>query len=107
MKIGIIQENPVVGDVEGNLNIALKSIEKIKDKRPDLVVFSEMFLTGYPPEDLLLRDDIFTSLDLTLEKLARQYPELHIVIGYPRKKNKKIFNTAGYIYQGEIKSEYF
>jgi len=107
MKIGIIQENPVVGDVEGNLNIALKSIKKIKEKRPDLIVFSEMFLTGYPPEDLLLRDDIFISIDLTLKKLAREYPELHIVIGYPRKKNKKIFNTAGYIYQGEIKSEYF
>ena len=65
MKIGIIQENPIVGDVEGNLNIALKSIEKIKKERPDIVVFSEMFLTGYPPEDLLLRDDLFQSIDLT------------------------------------------
>ncbi len=107
MKIGIIQENPIVGDVEGNLNIALKSIEKMKKERPDIVVFSEMFLTGYPPEDLLLRDDLFQSIDLTLKELAKHYPELHIVIGYPRKKNKKIFNAAGCIYQGEIKAEYF
>ena len=107
MKIGIIQENPIVGDVEGNLNIALKSIEKMKKERPDIVVFSEMFLTGYPPEDLLLRDDLFQSIDFTLKELAKHYPELHIVIGYPRKKNKKIFNAAGCIYQGEIKAEYF
>ena len=93
MKIGIIQENPIVGDVEGNLNIALKSIEKMKKERPDIVVFSEMFLTGYPPEDLLLWDDLFQSIDLTLKELAKHYPELHIVIGYPRKKNKKIFSN--------------
>ena len=107
MKIAIIEENPVVGDVGGNLDIALKSIEKIKNEQPDIVIFSEMFLTGYPPEDLLLRNDLYQSLDLTLKELAKHYPELHIVIGYPRKKNKKIFNAAGHIYQGEIKAEYF
>ena len=107
MKISIIQENPIVGDITGNLNIAINSIDKIKKEQPDLVLFSEMFLTGYPPEDLLLRNDLFQSLDMALEKLARNCPNIRVVIGYPRKQNNKIFNTAGFIYEGEIKAEYF
>ena len=68
MKISIVQENPVVGDVEGNLRLALKNIDRLKKEGPDVVLFSEMFLTGYPPEDLLLRDDLYLSLDTALEK---------------------------------------
>ncbi len=66
-----------------------------------------MFLTGYPPEDLLLRDDLYLSLDTALEKLAKHSPDLNVVIGYPRKKNKNIYNAAGLLYEGEIKTEYF
>ena len=107
MKISIVQENPIVGDVEGNLALAINVIEGLKKEQPDVVVFSEMFLTGYPPEDLLLRDDLFLSLDKALNKLAKHSPDLNLVIGYPRRKNKNIYNTAGLIYQGEIKTEYF
>ena len=49
MKISIVQENPVVGDVEGNLRLAFKTIDRLKKEGPDVVLFSEMFLTGYPP----------------------------------------------------------
>ena len=104
MKISIVQENPIVGDVEGNLALAINVIEGLKKEQPDVVVFSEMFLTGYPPEDLLLRDDLFLSLDKALNKLVKHSPDLNLVIGYPRRKNKNIYNTAGLIYQGEIKT---
>ena len=101
MKISIVQENPVVGDVEGNLRLAFKTIDRLKKEGPDVVLFSEMFLTGYPPEDLLLRDDLYLSLDTALEKLVEHSPDINIVIGYPRKKNKDIYNAAGLLY-GEI-----
>ena len=107
MKISIIQENPIVGDIEGNLNLALRAIENIKNDEPDLVLFSEMFLTGYPPEDLLLRKDLFQSLEEALKKLSEHSPDLNVVIGYPRKFPKKIYNAAGLISGGEIKTEYF
>ena len=107
MKISIIQENPIVGDIEGNLNLALRAIENIKNDEPDLVLFSEMFLTGYPPEDLLLREDLFQSLEEALKKLSEHSPDLNVVIGYPRKFPKKIYNAAGLISGGEIKTEYF
>ena len=107
MKISIVQENPVVGDVEGNLALAINAIEDLKKEKPDIVLFSEMFLTGYPPEDLLFRDDLFISLDEALSTLTMLSPELNLIIGYPRRKKKNIYNAAGLINGGEIKTEYF
>jgi len=107
MKISIVQENPIVGDVKGNLALALSAIEGLKDENPDLILFSEMFLTGYPPEDLLLRDDLFISVDKAINQLANHYPDLNLIIGYPRKKNQHIYNAAGLICGGGIKTEYF
>ena len=56
-KIKLVQENPKVGDIQGNLDLAKSHIIEAKEKGVNLIVFSEMFLTGYPPEDLLLRED--------------------------------------------------
>ena len=52
-KIKLIQENPIVGDISGNLLIAKKEVEKAKKDGLELIIFSEMFLTGYPPDCLL------------------------------------------------------
>ena len=52
-KIKLVQENPKVGDIQGNLDLAKSHIIEAKEKGISLIVFSEMFLTGYPPEDLL------------------------------------------------------
>jgi NAD+ synthase len=52
MKIKLIQENPVVGDILGNLAKAKEEIEIAKKNNVNLIIFSEMFLCGYPPEDL-------------------------------------------------------
>ena len=52
ISVGIVQENPIVGDIEGNLQLAINAIEKIsKQSSPDIFLFTEMFITGYPPED--------------------------------------------------------
>ena len=59
ISVGIVQENPIVGDIEGNLQLAINAIDKLsKQSSPDIFLFTEMFLTGYPPEDLILRDDL-------------------------------------------------
>ena len=50
-KIKLVQENPKVGDIQGNLDLAKSHITEAKEKDLDLIIFSEMFLTGYPPED--------------------------------------------------------
>ena len=65
-----------------------------------------MFLTGYPPEDLLLRSDLLDSIDVAIEELAHVSENTHLVMGYPRKKGNNLFNTAGVIFQGKLSLEY-
>ena len=70
IKVGIVQENPIVGDISGNTVLAVKAINELKKDNPDIILFTEMFLTGYPPEDLLLRSDLLDSIDVAIEELA-------------------------------------
>jgi len=107
IKIGIVQENPIVGDISGNTRLAVKAIRELEKKNPDIILFTEMFLTGYPPEDLLLRDDLLDSIDDAISELSNVSKSIHLVIGYPRKKGNRLFNTAGVIYKEKLLMEYF
>ena len=107
ISIGIVQENPIVGDIEGNLQLAINAIDKLsKQSSPDIFVFTEMFLTGYPPEDLILRDDMLDASYEAVEKLCDVKPESFIVIGYPKKEGDSIFNCAGVLRNKSVITEY-
>ena len=108
LNIGIVQNNPTVGDIHGNTLLAIKEIRKLKrSKDLDLIVFSEMFLSGYPPEDLLFREDFLSEIESSIKKISKVAPEINLVIGYPCKRKNKIFNAVGVIYQGKLIQEYF
>jgi NAD+ synthase (glutamine-hydrolysing) len=107
ISIGIIQENPVVGDINGNLALAKAAIESIsKEASPDIFLFTEMFITGYPPEDLILRDDLLHQAYDAIQELSHEKPESFIVIGYPKKEGDSIFNCAGVLRNNSIITEY-
>lgn len=107
ISIGIVQENPIVGDIEGNLQLAINAIDKLsKQSSPDIFVFTEMFITGYPPEDLILRDDLLDAAYEAVEKLCEIKPESFIVIGYPKKEGDSIFNCAGVLRNKSVITEY-
>ena len=106
ISIGIIQENPVVGDIKGNLELAKSGIEKLSNFSPDIYLFSEMFLTGYPPEDLILRDDLLDQTYESLLELATFKPDSFIVIGYPKKEGVSIYNCAGVLRNQSVIFEY-
>ena len=107
ISIGIVQENPIVGDIEGNLQLAINAIDKLsKQSSPDIFLFTEMFLTGYPPEDLILRDDLLDASYEAVEKLCDVKPESFIVIGYPKKEGDSIFNCAGVLRNKSVITEY-
>ena len=55
LRIGLAQMNPTVGDIEGNLAKIRQLIEHARSERVDIIAFPELAITGYPPEDLLLR----------------------------------------------------
>ena len=107
ISIGIVQENPIVGDIEGNLQLAIDAINKLsKQSSPDIFLFTEMFITGYPPEDLILRDDLLDASYEAVEKLCEVKPESFIVIGYPKKEGDSIFNCAGVLRNKSVITEY-
>ena len=107
ISIGIIQENPVVGDIKGNLELAKVAIKKLSIKNsPDIFLFTEMFITGYPPEDLILRGDLLNQAYDAVHELSHEKPESFIVIGYPKKEGNSIFNCAGVLRNNSIITEY-
>ena len=82
-KIKLVQENPKVGDIQGNLDLAKSHITEAKENGLDLIIFSEMFLTGYPPEDLLLRQDFLDESERCCKELEELSKEISIIIGCP------------------------
>ena len=70
LKIASIQTNPVVGDIPGNLEKARENYAKAKADGADIVVFSELFIIGYAPEDLVLRPSAITDCKTACERLA-------------------------------------
>jgi len=109
MKIAIAQLNPTVGDIDGNLEKVTAALTRCREDTPDLVVFSELFLTGYPPRDLLERsrfiEKVQTAVE-TLKDISSTYPETGIVIGAPVPTGKKtgngLYNAAILIYRGAV-----
>ncbi len=108
MKIVMAQLNPVVGDISGNLTKLRETIDQCPGDA-DLVVFSELFITGYPPRDLLERPAFIQRVQAALEEVAlmsKEYPHLGILVGAPRptarESGKGLANTAFLFYQGEL-----
>ncbi len=101
MKITLAQLNPIIGDFQGNLSKIEKTLKQVKKDNPDIVVFSELFLTGYPPHDLLERKDFITNAKRALEKLihiSKAFPETGILCGTilptDQKTGKDLYNSA-------------
>ena len=107
MKICMAQINTLVGDIAGNARRILEVSVAQRDQGATIVVFPELTLTGYPPEDLLLRHDLMVRTDAAVTRLCEQLPaELAVVIGYPKLRGETLFNSAGVIYQGSLIAEY-
>ena len=109
MKVVMGQLNTWVGDLQGNTEKVIKVASQAgSHDEPVLLVFPELTLTGYPPEDLLMRDSLHDQIEAALHRLAIELPrELFVVVGYPRRRDGQLFNAAGVIHGGSIIGEYF
>lgn len=103
------QINPVVGDVAGNVVKIITSAHQARDEfDADLVVFPELTLTGYPPEDLLLRPGLLKRVKKALETLQKHVEGVAIVIGHPDGEvRKELYNAASLIDGGKRVATYF
>ncbi len=108
MKIALAQLNYHIGNFEYNKKQILDHIQKAKDDQADLVVFSEMSVSGYPPRDLLDYQAFVDQCDKTIKEIAEHCYEMAAILGGPRinpnPKGKMLLNSAFFIEKGEIKS---
>ncbi len=108
-RLVLAQLNPLVGDLEGNAKQVLEAVRQAREQESaDLVVFPELMLTGYPPEDLLLRADFIAAAQRQLERLAGDLgaDAPVVVLGYPRRHNGALYNAAGVLERGVVVAEY-
>lgn len=107
LRITAAQINTIVGDVKGNAEKIISASLYARDKQQaDLVVFPEIALTGYPPEDLLLRSELYQHIKSALKQIQTKVKNIHIILGLPTKEQNKCFNTAILIYNGKIHASY-
>ena len=104
--IQIAQINLLVGDVSGNAARVIASARQARAAGADLVVFPELTLTGYPPEDLLLRRELMERVESALVQVCEQTRGITLVLGYPRTADGGLFNMAGVIRDGALAAEY-
>ncbi len=106
MKISLAQLNYIIGDVEGNLVKIKKKIEQAKSQESDLIIFSELAISGYPPKDLLDYPSFVDRCEDAIEQLTAMSDDLGILIGSPSwshlKKGKKLYNSAFFLHQGKV-----
>jgi len=108
MKIALCQLNFKVADFEGNSSKIISAINEAKLKDADLAVFSELAICGYPPLDMLENKDFIDRCIESIQKIAEHCFEIAAIIGTPiinkNEFGKKLFNSAVFIENGEIKS---
>jgi NAD+ synthase (glutamine-hydrolysing) len=85
LRLALAQINPTVGDVEGNAELISEGIGRAREAGAQLVVLPELCLSGYPPEDLLLRPDFLDSVSAALESLAGEVSGIVALVGFPER----------------------
>jgi len=107
LRILVAQLNFLVGDVEGNRDKVLAVARAARDGHgADLLVFPELTLTGYPPEDLLLRPELAERTRAALEDIVSETRGISLILGYPKAEVGGLFNVAGLVSGGRVVAEY-
>jgi NAD+ synthase (glutamine-hydrolysing) len=107
LRVLVAQLNLLVGDVHGNRDKVISTARAARDRQgSDLLVFPELTLTGYPPEDLLLRPELAARTGAALEQIAAETQGIALILGYPQAGIGGLFNVAGLIDEGRVVAEY-
>lgn len=106
MRIALAQRNYIIGDVEGNTDLIIDSIERARRERADLVVFSELAVCGYPPKDLLDYPSFIERCYAGLEKIREAASDIAVLVGSPSwsklDKGKKLHNSAFFFHHQRL-----
>jgi NAD+ synthase (glutamine-hydrolysing) len=106
MKIAIAQFNATVGDLTGNADKIIALAKTAQAQNASLMVTPELGLCGYPPEDLLLREDFIIANQKVLNRIARNATGITLLVGHPHYENGRLFNAASILQDGKVTATY-
>jgi len=108
LRIALAQLNPVLGDIPGNAALARKARAEAAALGADIIMFSELFITGYPPEDLVLKPALQADARAAIEALALETASgPGVLIGTPWVESEKLYNAMAYLDGGAVKAVRF
>ena len=106
MKIALAQLNPTVGDLAGNCELVVSAARKARQAGADVLVASELVVSGYPPKDLLLREGFVAACDRAVDELAARVPAgLTVIVGHPTHRDVpggRVANSASVLEEGRV-----
>lgn len=102
VRVGLVQMNARVGDLEGNAERIVSWLEEARRQQVDLVVFPELAITGYPPEDLLLKPGFIHRNRQALARVQAATAGLTAVVGFVDQDASDIYNAAGVLHDGHL-----
>jgi NAD+ synthase (glutamine-hydrolysing) len=105
VRLALAQINPVVGDLDGNRELILERLSEARSNSADLVVFPELAVTGYPPEDLLLRPGFIRAAEESVDQIALETRGTTVLVGAPH-FDRDLYNACYVLSGGEVKAIY-
>ena len=103
LRIVVAQLNLLVGDIEGNVDRILDAVNRSRDQhQADMVIFPELALTGYPPEDLLLRPGMYERIEKAMQRLVEHVSGVTAIVGFPHQTGQGVYNAAAVIADKKI-----
>ncbi|MEE3003478.1 MAG: nitrilase-related carbon-nitrogen hydrolase, partial [Pseudomonadota bacterium] len=101
-KINLCQLNPKVGAITENLAKIISAISEAKTKKVDVILFPELCLTGYPPNDILFRKSYQSQIFNAIQRIQELAHDIVVLVGHPFFSNDKIYNSASVIAGGKV-----
>jgi NAD+ synthase (glutamine-hydrolysing) len=106
LRIALAQVNPTVGDVTGNCRLVRGRIAEAREAGAQLVLFPELVVTGYPPEDLLLKPHFLEASEQELGAIAAEVEGIVALVGFAERSGGALHNAAGVLVDGELRGVY-
>ena len=102
LRIAVAQINLLVGDIEGNAKRILEWAQRARNEmKADVIIFPELAITGYPPEDLLLRPGLYERVNTVLQNLTAKVNGITVLVGYPEKTKHGVYNAVAVLEKGK------
>ncbi len=106
LKVMLAQLDVLVGDVSGNVALLIAALDDARQSGADILLTPELALSGYLPEDLLLRDDFQEQVANGLKQLQQYTQKITLVVGHPQRRGKNLYNAASVLRDGVLVATY-